>query len=55
MPKITLEVSEELAEQLASVGGRLPELLRLNLQQPALSAHFYRYMSKFDIANLNDS
>ncbi len=41
MPKITLEVSEELSEQLAQLGDRLPALLALSLQQPALSAHIY--------------
>jgi hypothetical protein len=45
MPKITLEVPEELAAQLATVGDRLPELLRLSLQQPALPAHIYRYIA----------
>lgn len=44
MPKITLEVPEELSQQLASVGDRLPELLALSLQQPPLPAHIYRYI-----------
>ena len=47
MPKITIEVSEELSDQLAQVGDRLPELLRLSLQQPALPAHIYRYILNF--------
>lgn len=47
MPKITLEVPEELAEQLATIGDRLPEFLRLSLQQPALPAHIYRYILGF--------
>ncbi len=51
MPKITLEVPEELAEQLATVGDRLPELLRLSLQQPALPAHIYRYILNFIASN----
>lgn len=47
MPKITLEVPEELSEQLAQIGNRLPELLRLSLQQPALPTHVYRYILNF--------
>lgn len=47
MPKITLEVPEELAAQLATIGDRLPEFLRLSLQQPILSAHIYRYILNF--------
>ncbi|MDF5708164.1 MAG: hypothetical protein PUP90_10905 [Nostoc sp. S4] len=50
MPRITLEVSEELSQQLAQVGDawrqatlclRLPELLALSLQQPAIPAQVY--------------
>ncbi len=44
MPLIALEVPEELSEQLKQIGDRLPELLALSLQQPALPAHIYRYM-----------
>ncbi len=44
MARITIEVPEELSDQLAQVGDRLPELLALSLQQPALSAHIYRYI-----------
>lgn len=51
MPKITLEVSEELSKQLASVGDRLPELLALSLQQPPLPAHIYRYILTFLTSN----
>jgi hypothetical protein len=47
MAKVTLEVPDELLEQLALVGERLPELLALSLQQPALSAHVYRYILDF--------
>lgn len=47
MPKITLDIPEELAEQLATIGDRLPELLRLSLQQPALPTHIYRYILNF--------
>ncbi|MBW4671787.1 MAG: hypothetical protein KME60_31280 [Cyanomargarita calcarea GSE-NOS-MK-12-04C] len=51
MPRITLEVSEELSEQLAQLGDRLPELLALTLQQPALPAHIYRYVLDFLASN----
>jgi hypothetical protein len=47
MAKITLEVPDELLGQLALVGERLPELLALSLQQPALSAHIYCYIVDF--------
>jgi len=49
--KITLEVPEELSQQLASVGDRLPELLALSLQQPPLPAHIYRYILNFIVRN----
>ncbi|MBD2186048.1 hypothetical protein H6S82_06815 [Planktothrix sp. FACHB-1355] len=51
MPKITLEIPEELSDQLAQVGDRLPELLALSLQQPALPAHIYRYILNFLASN----
>ncbi|MGI8503945.1 MAG: hypothetical protein ACR2LR_22840 [Hassallia sp.] len=51
MPKITLEVPEELLQQLANVGDRLPELLALSLQQPPLPAHIYCYILNFIASN----
>lgn len=51
MARITLEVPEELSNQLAQVGDRLPELLALSLQQPALPAHIYRYILNFLASN----
>ncbi|MBD2605545.1 hypothetical protein H6G81_13640 [Scytonema hofmannii FACHB-248] len=51
MAKITLEVPEELLQQLASLGDRLPELLALSLQQPPLPAHIYRYILNFIASN----
>ncbi|MHC5932635.1 hypothetical protein [Nostoc sp.] len=60
MPKITLEVSEELSKKLAQVGDalrqatsclRLPELLALSLQQPAVLAQVYRYILDFLASN----
>lgn len=47
MPKITLDLPEDLAQQLTRMGDRLPELLRLSLQQPILPAHIYRYILGF--------
>ncbi len=47
VPTITIEVPEELSLALAQVGDRLPELLALSLQQPALPAHIYRYILNF--------
>lgn len=55
MAKITLEVPDELSEQLAAMGDafgtrwrdRLPELLALSLRQPAIPADFYRYVLDF--------
>jgi hypothetical protein len=51
MPRITLEVSEELSQQLAQVGDRLPELLALTLQQPAVPVQVYRYILDFLASN----
>lgn len=51
MPKITIEVPEELSVALAQFGDRLPELLALSLQQPALPAHIYRYILNFLASN----
>ncbi|AFY32708.1 hypothetical protein [Calothrix sp. PCC 7507] len=51
MPRITLEISEELSQQLAQVGDRLPELLALSLQQPAVPAQIYRYILDFIASN----
>jgi hypothetical protein len=45
--KIILEIPDELSEQLAQVGDRLPELLALSLQQPPLPAHIYHYILDF--------
>jgi hypothetical protein len=45
--KIVIEVPDELSEQLAQISDRLPELLRLSLQQPALPAHIYRHILDF--------
>jgi hypothetical protein len=51
VPKITLEIPEELSEQLSQIGDRLPELLALSLQQPALPAHVYHYILYFLSSN----
>ncbi len=47
MTTITIEVPDELSELLARAGDRLPELLALSLQQPALSAYIYRHILNF--------
>jgi hypothetical protein len=51
MPTITLEVPDDLADQLVHVRDRLPELLALSLHQPALPAHIYRYILGFLASN----
>ena len=51
MAQIILEVPDELSVALAQVGDRLPELLALSLQQPALPAHIYRYILNFLASN----
>ena len=47
MRTITLQVPDELADQLAAVQDRLPELLALSLRQPALPAQLYRTILTF--------
>ena len=52
MPKITLEVSEELSQQIAQIGNeRLPELLALSLQLPAIPTLVYQYILNFLASN----
>ncbi len=51
MPTITLDVSDEIATQLDAAGDRLPELLALSLQQPAVPAHIYRFIIDFLASN----
>jgi hypothetical protein len=58
MAKITLEIPDELSEQLTKAGEnpsdwlsqRLPQLMALNLQQTVLPAQIYHYILDF-IAN----
>jgi len=47
MRTITLTVSDELADQLAPLQDRLPELLALSLRQPAVPAYLYRSILTF--------
>lgn len=47
MAMITLEVPDDLADQLAAARDRLPELLALSLRQPALPAAAYRHILDF--------
>lgn len=49
--QIIIEVPDELSQQLAQLGDRLPELLTLSLQQPPLSAYIYRYILNFLASN----
>jgi hypothetical protein len=47
MVKITIDVPEEISEQLMQLGNHLPEFLALSLQQPAVPAVIYRYILDF--------
>jgi hypothetical protein len=47
MATITIDVPDELSAQLAQVRDRIPELLALSLQQPAVPAHIYREILDF--------
>ncbi|WOB43515.1 hypothetical protein HNI00_10360 [Thermoleptolyngbya oregonensis NK1-22] len=47
MAIITIEVPDDLSEQLVQLGDRLPELLRQCVQQPPLPAQVYRYVLDF--------
>jgi hypothetical protein len=44
---ITLEIPDDLSEQLAQLGDRLPELLYQCVQQAILPVHVYRYILDF--------
>jgi hypothetical protein len=47
MATITIDVPDELSEQLQQLGDRLPQLLQQCLQQPPLPARVYRYVLNF--------
>jgi hypothetical protein len=51
MATITVEIPDELVEQVARLRDRLPELLALSLWQPALPAATYRYILDFLAGN----
>jgi hypothetical protein len=59
MATITIDVPDELSEQLQQLGDRLPQLLQQCVQQPPIPAKVYRYVLNFlasqptpeDIAN----
>ncbi len=51
MATITLDVSDAIAAQLDAMRDRLPELLALSLQQPAVPAHIYRFIVDFLASN----
>jgi hypothetical protein len=47
MTPITLNLPDDLAEALQQQSDRLPELLALSLQQPAVPARTYQYILEF--------
>lgn len=47
MRTITLDVPDDLADQLIAARERLPELLALSLRQPAVPAQLYRSILTF--------
>jgi hypothetical protein len=47
MRTITVDVPDDLADRLTEAHERLPELLALSLQQPALPAQLYRTLLTF--------
>lgn len=47
MATITIDIPDELSAQLTQIRDRLPELLALSLQQPAVPAHIYREILDF--------
>lgn len=47
MATLTLELPDELLEQLQALGDNLPEWLALSLTQPALPARLYRDILSF--------
>lgn len=47
MATISIDIPDELSAQLEQVRDRLPELLALSLQQPAVPAHIYRAILDF--------
>jgi len=51
MQTITLAIPDDLADQLARISDRLPELLALSLRQPAMPAHLYREILSFLAGN----
>ncbi len=51
MITITVEIPDELAEQIGQMRDRIPELLALSLRQPALPAATYRAILSFLTSN----
>ena len=47
MTTISIEIPDELSEQITQVGDRLPELLALSLKQPFVSGYIYRHILDF--------
>jgi hypothetical protein len=51
MAIVTIEVPDELAEQVRHEKARLPELLAQSLQRPSLPVETYRYVLEFLVSN----
>lgn len=51
MTMITIEVPDDLSEQLALLGKELPELLRQWIEQPVLPSRTYSYILNFLASN----
>lgn len=51
MATITVEIPDDLLEQVAQLRDRLPELVALSIRQPALPAATYRYILDFLASN----
>lgn len=49
--KITLEIPDELAEQVAQVEDRLSELVAQAIRQPEVPGHIYRHILEFLASN----
>lgn len=47
MTTITIEVPDDLSEQLALLGEQLPELLRRCIEEPVLPSRTYSYILNF--------
>ncbi len=51
MTRITLDLPDDLVQQLATAGESLPEILRMNLQGSTVPNRTYRYILDFLTSN----